>query len=92
MPIQHWNQMLYEIIRQLYTLDKETFRRANQSVIDKKSLFSTDVTRFRLDDDLYMKTGFDTKNCLRYSKILVENFDNLADTNFMEDIWFTLRR
>ena len=92
MEMPYWNQMLYEIIRQLYTLDKDTFRRANQSVIDKKSLFSTDLTRFRLDDDLYMKTGFDTKNCLRYSKILVENFDNLADTNFMEDIWFTLRR
>ena len=91
-PMQHWSHMLYEIVRQLYTLDKDTFRRANQSAIDKKILFSTEPTNFRLDENFYMKMGIDTKSCLKAAKNFVENFDNLAGTNFMEDIWFTLRR
>lgn len=88
----YWNHMLREIVRRLYAFDKDAFRRANQSAIDKKILFSTEPTNFRLDENFYMKMGIDTKSCLKAAKNFVENFDNLAGTNFMEDIWFTLRR
>ncbi len=88
----HWNPLLREIVRQLYALDKDIFRRATQMQNVRQNLFTTEPTDFKIDDDFYMKTGFDTENCLRTAKILVENFDRLGGTNFKEDIYFTLRR
>ena len=85
----YWNWLLREIVKQLYTLDSDTFRQASKI---RQNLFSTEPTDFKIDDDFYMKTGFDTKNCLKNAKILVENFDKLGGTNFKEDIYFTLRR
>ena len=85
----HWNHMLREIVRQLYALDKATFR---QAAALRSSLFTTEPTDFKLDDNFYMFTGYSTEDCLRIAKALVENFDRLGDTNFKEDITFTLRR
>lgn len=88
----HWNHLLREIVRQLYALDKDIFRRATQMQNVRQSLFSSEPTSFKIDDGFYMETGFDTETCLRTAKVLVENFDRLGDTNFREEIYFTLRR
>ena len=63
--IQHWNHLLREIVRQLYALDKDTFRQATQLKNVRQSLFSTEPTDFKIDDDFYMATGFDTESCLK---------------------------
>ena len=88
----HWNHLLREIVRQLYALDKDIFHRAAQMQNVRQNLFSSAPTDFKIDDDFYMETGFDTETCLRIAKVLVENFDRLGDTNFREEIYFTLRR
>ena len=85
----YWNWLLREIVKQLYALDNDIFRQATGVC---SNLFSTEPTYFKLDENFYMKTGFDTKNCLRIAKALVENFDRLGDTNFKEDISFTLKK
>lgn len=87
----YWNHMLREIVRQLYALDKDIFRRATQQDNVRKNLFRTTPTDFQIDEEFYMATGFDTKDCLKFAKILAENFDALGGTNFKDDIWFTLR-
>ncbi|MBQ6130919.1 MAG: DUF262 domain-containing protein [Selenomonadaceae bacterium] len=89
MKMPYWNHMLREIVRQLYALDKDTFR---QAAAARKNLFTTESTDFKLDENFYMYTGFSTEDCLKIGKALVENFDRLGGTNFKEEISFTLRR
>lgn len=92
MKMPHWNHMLREIVRQLYAHDGDTFRRAAKLENVSKNLFRTEPTDFKIDDNFYMATGFSTDHCLKIAKVLVENFDRLGETNFKENIWFTLRR
>ena len=88
----YWNHMLREIVRQLYAIDKDIFRRATQMPNIRQSLFSTEPTDFKIDENFYMQTGFDTESCLRIAKLLIENFDQLGDRNLKENISFTLRK
>ncbi len=88
--ISGWVNILREIVRQLYMLDKDTFR---QAAAARKNLFSTEPTNFKLDENFYMDTrNIDTKSCLRIAKSLAEKFDSLGETNFKDEISFTLRR
>ena len=88
--ISGWVNILREIVRQLYMLDKDTFR---QAATARKNLFSTEPTNFKLDENFYMDTrNIDTKSCLRIAKSLAEKFDSLGETNFKDEISFTLRR
>ncbi len=88
--ISGWVNILRELVRQLYALDRDTFRLATAA---RKNLFSTEPTNFKLDENFYMDTkNIDTKSCLRIGKALVKNFDRLGGTNFKEEISFTLRR
>ncbi len=91
MKMTHWNRLLWEIAKQLYALDKDTFRKATQLENVPKRLFQTEPTNFKIDDGFYMKIDFDTKTCLRMAKILVDNFDRMGDTNCKDEIWFTLQ-
>lgn len=88
----YWNHMLREVVRQLYTLDADTFRQATQMENVRQNLFTAEPNDFKIDDNFYMKAGFDTETCLKIIKTLAENFDALADTNFRKDIWFTLKK
>ncbi|MBR4641446.1 MAG: DUF262 domain-containing protein [Selenomonadaceae bacterium] len=90
--LPHWNRILREVVRQLYVLDRDTFRKATQMENVRKSLFPTEPTAFQIDDGFYMETGFSTEDCLTIMKVLVENFDKLGGTNFKEDIYFTLQQ
>ncbi len=88
--IGSWNPLLREIVRQLYALDPYNFRRAAQMENVRKK-FSVAPTDFKIDDDFYMKTDFDTETCLRIIKVLAENLDRLCDTELKEEIYFTLK-
>ena len=90
-PLVHWNHMVREVVRQLYALDADKFRRAAQMENVRHNLFTTESTDFKIDESFYMRTGFDTETCLKIVKVLTENFDGLAGTNFRDDIWFTLK-
>ena len=87
--ISGWVNILREIVRQLYMLDKDTFRLATDA---RKNLFTTEPTDFKLDENFYMYTGYSTEDCLRIAKSLVEKFDSLGETNFKDEISFTLRK
>ena len=91
MKMPYWNHLLREIVRQLYALDGDTFRKATQLENVRKSLFPTEPTDFEIDSGFYMQTGFDTESCLTIAKILVENFDRLGENNCKDEIWFTLK-
>lgn len=88
----YWNYMLREVVRQLYELDSDTFRKATEQENVRQSLFPTEPTDFEIDKGFYMDTGFSTKDCLKIAKILVENFDRLGETNVKDEIYFTLKR
>lgn len=96
--ISSWNDLIREVVKQLYALDVDIFRKASQfeNVPRRNNLFSTAEKNFRyefkIDDNYYISLGFGTDVCLRIVKSLVENFDRLAGTTFREDIYFTLRR
>lgn len=90
--ISTWRELLREVVRKFYALDSDNFRRATQLENVPKKLFSSEPRNFKIDDNFYMKIDFDTKTCLRATKILVENFDRLGGTNFKDEIWFTLRQ
>ena len=87
----YWNWALREVVRQLYALDGDTFRRATQMENIRPNLFPSKPTNFKIDEGFFMETGFDTESCLKIIKVLVENFDRLGDTNFKDEIQFTLK-
>lgn len=88
----HWNWMVREIVRQLYALDPDNFKLATQMENVRRSLFTSEPTEHKIDNDFYMIGGFSVENCLKIIKTLVENFDRLAGTNLREEIWFTLKK
>ena len=88
----HWNHLLREIVRQLYAIDQDIFRRATQMENVRKTLFTTEPTDFKIDENFFMLTGFSTEDCLKYAKVLVENFDRLSEMNFKDEISFTLKK
>ena len=88
--VSGWVNILREIVRQLYSFNKDTFRLVAAT---RKNLFSTEPNNFKLDENFYMDTrNIDTKSCLRIAKSLAEKFDSLGETNFKEEISFTLRK
>lgn len=91
-PISAWKHLLCEVIKQLYDLDSDIFRRVMNV---KKNLFVTESKNsadFEIDENLYMKTQKNVEQCLRITKTIIESFDRLAGTNFKEEISFTLRK
>ena len=88
--VSRWIDLLYKIVLQLYAHDKDAFRRATQVNV-RKSLFTATPTERKIDEGFYMTSGLEAKDCLKFAKVLTENFDALGDTNFKAEIWFTLR-
>lgn len=87
--IKTWRALLEEVIKNLYSLDKEIFELAAQGENVPSKLFSTDSQKtFSIDPTFFMST----ERCLRITKILVENFDSICGTNFKDEIWFTLKK
>ena len=93
----NWNELVLEIMQQLYKSDKDIFRKAVQmeNVPRGKNLFSSNQNNFtqfiKIDNELFMDSKFDTKTFLRVVKIILENFEKLGGENFSEDIYFTLK-
>lgn len=53
---------------------------------------STDMRRYaEIGDNWYILTNFDTKTILECISAIVEIFDKKFETNYAEDIWFTIR-
>ena len=92
-PVSNWREFVHEIVTELYSLDENIFRQATKSdsVPKRKNLFTSEPTNIKIADDYYMTLDGDTVSCLKIAKALVENFDRLGETNFKENIWFTLR-
>lgn len=92
--VNSWIDILRKISKELYYLDKNTFKQSLQTERISK-LFSTTPetldTSYKIDENFYIGAGIDTKTCLNFAKIIVENFDRLSGTTFKEEIWFTLK-
>ena len=89
--IGDWIKMLREVVRQLYALDADTFRRATQLENVRRNLFTTEPNDYKIDENFYMRGGFDTEFCLKTIKALVENFDSIGGTNLKDEIYFTIK-
>jgi len=86
--IKTWREFLREIFKFLYKQDEKIFeqnlqkentpQRIREFFSDKKDLDSFDVP-------------LSTKDILRFANNFVENFDLTGDTNFKDEIWFTLK-
>ncbi len=97
--IKSWYEFLREIMKTLYTLDKNIFKQIIQkdNVPRGKKLFSTEeknlLRPIKIDETFYVEDAFDfySETILKITKVLVENFDSVCGTNFKEEIWFTLK-
>ena len=98
--LKNWSDFLREVMKTLYTLDKEIFKKAIQkdNVPRSNKLFSNESEKLwsplKIEEDYYIANKFDfnTETAFKVAKTLVENFDSIGDTNFKEDIWFTLKK
>ena len=96
-PISHWIDLLREIVKTFYELDRDIFKKSTQldNVPRRGNFFASTPdkfsTPFKIDENYYMASNFDTEECLKIAKVLVENFDFLGNTNFKAEIWFTLK-
>ena len=97
--IKNWREFLREIMKTLYTLDKNIFKKIIQmdNVPRGRKLFSTESINLlrpvEIDENFYVEDSFDfnTETALKIAKVLVENFDMTSGTNFKDEIWFTLK-
>lgn len=97
--IKTWREFLREIMKTLCTLEKNIFKKIiqNDNVPRGRKLFSTEEKNLwrpiKIDENFYVEDSFDfdTETALKISKVLVENFDLEGDTNFKDEIWFTLK-
>lgn len=92
--ISSWKDLIIEVLKQLHSLDADTFRLATRA--DNVSrIFSTTPENLRdvekIDDDVYMECNLDTPTRLRMLKRIAENFDETSGTNIKDEIWFTLK-
>ena len=89
-----WKALVFEVVKQLYSLDAAIFRATIQRDAVKK-YFSTAAENLRvpekIDDDVYIECNFDTKNLLRMAARVVENFDDISGMDIKNEIWFTLK-
>ena len=96
--ISNWIDFPRVVVKQLYALNEDVFRQAvcKENIPRKSKLFSADPQNlqkpFKVDENYYMENRLSTGDCLKIVKAIAENFDKLGDTNFREDIYFTLRR
>ncbi len=87
--IKHWKDLMYKVLFNLFEADADIFITAASDYL------STDPNVFReplkIKGDLYFETNRDTPGMLSVIKTIVENFDKIGDTNFKDEIWFTLK-
>ena len=92
--IRYWIDLLRRIAKEFYDLDKKIFIQSLQNDRLKRN-FSTNpenlTAPFKIDENYYVGAGIDSKTCLNFAKIIVENFDRIGGTNFKSEIWFTLK-
>ena len=90
--LDSWIDLLRKISKELYTLDRETFKQAVHDA-GREKIFSASSEKFPnsfyIDENYYLDSRFGTKKILQIVKELVENFDRLAGTNFKDEIEFT---
>ena len=77
--------------------ESPAFRRGEFVKTDRlKKIFSASpeklVSPFEIDENFYLGAGIDTKTCLNFANVIVENFDRIGGTNFKDEIWFTLKK
>lgn len=98
LSITNWSDMVNIVADKFYMLAPETFR----GLLDcndfpgKKKVIDLDDTHMRrshkIDDNLYITTSYDVVDMLNIVKTIVCFFDKHDDTDFINDIWFTLRK
>jgi len=88
--LKTWKNFLSEVLKFLCDKDKNIFEQAaTQSNIARR--VQENILK-NLDEFDFLSLPLSTKDILRLTKIFVENFDSLANTNFKDEIWFTLKK
>lgn len=96
--ITTWADLVVKTAKKLRSLDSDIFDQTVERISKRriKPLFYREDNGPRrsakLDDDLYINLDYHTDENLQNVKDLVETFDGIAGTNFIDDIWFTIRR
>ncbi len=92
--INYWIDLLRRVAQELYNRDEYIFRQAIQEDRIKNFFSATPenlTAPYKIDENFYIGAGIDTKTCLNFSKIIVENFDRLNGENIKDSIYFTLK-
>lgn len=96
--IMNWSDFLIEIAQTFYNLDNLLFLEllSYDKFPGTKTILSTtpnDMTKYHeISNGLYINTNNSTVESLKLIKCIIDYFDTNTDANFINDIWFTLRR
>lgn len=98
LEVSNWSDFLVFTAQKLYEknpLIMEELSKNQDLLPGKKQVIShssTDMRRYaEIGDNWYILTNFDTKTILECISAIVEIFDKKFETNYAEDIWFTIR-
>lgn len=91
-PMTNWYHLIHGIARYLYAYDSDSFRNAAKFEDIPADLFTTEPADCQLDENFYIKNVVSGVKTLRIAKVLAEQFDHFADTDFAEKIYFTLKK
>ena len=93
--VSTWKALVIEVMKQLYSLDADTFRLSTRADNVAK-YFSTMPENLReaseIDKNFYVEVHRSTVNFLRFLEVFVKNFDEMSGTNIKDEIWFTLKK
>lgn len=93
-----WRDFLINVAKQLYALDSNLFFEllAYKGIRSQRPIVDTVNDHMKLyeeiDKNLYIEIYSHTRENLETAKMMVEYYDRNENTNFIDDIYFTLRR
>ncbi|MBO4864191.1 MAG: DUF262 domain-containing protein [Eubacterium sp.] len=96
--VTNWSDIVSLVADKFYMLAPDTFRGLINcnDFPGKKKVIDLDDSNMpaahKIDDNLYISTKYDVVNMLNIVKTIVCYFDKHDDTDFINDVWFTLRK
>ena len=87
--IRSWRDLMQKVLSSICEIEENIFKSAASDFI------STNAANFReplqIQNNLYIESNLSTQDILKVTKKIIENFDRIGNTNFTDEVWFTLK-
>lgn len=96
--VSSWSEFLTQVAKTFYTLDSDVFHELIEypDFPGKKAVVQTTNKSMkrsvRLNKQLFVNLNYSTDDILSIIKCIAEFFDKKKDSNYSDDIWFTIRK